>query len=181
MCIFVGGRDTRQSQPSSDFLQGVSASVGLPFNCSLPKQLCAAPAAFQPGGFVSASPLSCLLSFYLFFSSLYLLGLTLKSLCSGFVYTSPLCLNFGPLCFCLYSFLCYFSAENHLLLFSPSVQSIIFLHPLSASLAAVISNWCFSASAFILCLFFSPPSSHPCLSFPVSYLPYSVSVGRDGC
>lgn len=90
-------------------------------------------------------------------------------------------LNLGPCCFFIYCFLSYFSVEMHLLLFSPSAWSIIFLHALPASLAAVVSNWCFSVSAFILCLLPPPSLLSSSLSLPhVSYLPHSVSAGRDG-
>lgn len=142
-------------------------------------ELRAVPAAVQAGGFVSLLSLSssaCFPSTYFILrhcfspfsplSSLYLclvshqkshcMGLLALLSLSPFLFSSA-CLNFGPLCFFLYSFLRYFSVENGLLLFSPSPQSIIFLHALSASLAAVVSNWCFSVSAFILCLFFFFP------------------------
>lgn len=161
-------------------------------------ELRAVPAAVQAGGFVSLLSLSssaCFPSTYFILrhcfspfsplSSLYLclvshqkshcMGLLALLSLSPFLFSSA-CLNFGPLCFFLYSFLRYFSVENGLLLFSPSPQSIIFLHALSASLAAVVSNWCFSVSAFILCLFFffSPSSHRPhlCLSSPTSPILY---------
>lgn len=53
---------------------------------------------------------------------------------------------------------------------SSSVVSLLSLRALSGSPAAVVLNWCFSASAFILCLFFpflsSPPSSSFLLLLP---------------
>lgn len=202
-----GGRDTLQTEPSSVFSQGVEADVCLCASpCSpqtivwscvpslqrfrlgvlFPYFLCPPPPAsllLILSSVIVFPPFSPLSSLYLCLVShqkSHCMGLLALLSLSPFLFSSA-CPNFGPLCFFLYSFLRYFSIENGLLLFSPSPQSIIFLHALSASLAAVVSNWCFSVSAFILCLFFfffPFLSSSPSLPL-ISHLPHSVSAGRD--
>lgn len=49
---------------------------------------------------------------------------------------------------------------------SSNIVSLLSLRALSGSPAAVVFNWCFSASAFILRLFFSLPLIPPILIFP---------------
>lgn len=179
MCIFVGDetpfRPNRRLFASKEW-KLTSASVRRHVH---PKQLCGAacrPCSGSGWGFSSLTffVLLRLLPFYLFYPpslffpfvfslfSLSLLGFTPKIPLHGFVSSSLLCLlsSSRPPAWTSVHSVSFFipsSVENGLLLFSPSPQSIIFLHAPSASLAAVVSNWCFSVSAFILCLFFFFP------------------------
>lgn len=107
------------------------------------------------------APYNCFLSFPPF-SSFFFYSIPF---CSLFSKCPPPSI-FGPLCFCLYSFLSYFSVENPLL---RRLGLSSFSVALPASLPAVVSNWYFSVSA--------PPLPLPIFS---SHLLRSVSAGRDG-